>query len=60
MMTTGTEERKGMIELAKKGKVELLRKGFAFFVFFDGTPVNYWFEREKAISEYNRICDLDL
>jgi hypothetical protein len=60
MITTGTQERAGMIELAKKGKVELLRKDFAFYVFFDGTPVNYWHDREQAISEYNRICDLDL
>lgn len=59
-MIDGIDEKIGMVELAKKGKVELLRKENAFYVFFNGSPVNYWYDLDEAIANYNRICDLGL
>lgn len=59
-MIDGADEKIGMVELAKKGKVELLRKENTFYVFFNDSPVNYWYGIDEAIANYNRICDLGL
>lgn len=60
IITTGNEERIRMriTELAKKGKAELLRKDKCFYVFYNCSPLNYYYDVEQAIQHYTRICEL--
>lgn len=59
-MTTGSEMRKNKKVILSKdnailGKIEILLDKYCYHLFVDGTPINYWYEKEIAFSEFNRL-----
>lgn len=56
--TTGIEERQDTEIILANGKAELLRKECAYYVFYNGSPLNYYYDYDKALNHYNCIKNM--